>query len=164
MSPPFTNIASYSTIPYMGLSSGDFINFAAGACAPAAVFRLECGVTRLTKARSRRIITVKSKPRTRLAPQSVMYYVALATKQPSLVRSGGCFFCVFALCLPGSFIDDNRHSPLLYVEGQAHTHHPLSCRIGDGTNRLRVCCLLFYHRTLSGDSILQKKNLFVNLS
>ena len=50
-------------------------------------------------------------------------YAAHAAKQLSLVGSGGCFFCVFCLCLLGSFADDDRHGPLLYMEGQTHTHH-----------------------------------------
>ena len=40
-------------------------------------------------------------------------YAVYTAKQLSLVGSGGCFFCVFGFSLLGSFIDDNRHSPLL---------------------------------------------------
>ena len=82
---------------------------------------------RLTNPPAGRIITVKSKPRTRLAPQEVKIGVAYATKRPSLVGSGGRLFTV--MCpgfLSGSFLHNNRDSPLLYMKGQTHTHHPLS--------------------------------------
>ena len=42
---------------------------------------------------------------------------------------------------------------------------PFSAAGSGGTqSRLRVCCLLLYHRTLAGNIILQEKSLFVNLS
>ena len=78
---------------------------------------------------------MKSKPRTRLAPQEVKIAVAYATKRPSLVGSGGRLFTV--MCpgfLSGSFLHNNRDSPLLYMKGQTHTHHPPFG--GDGTAHL----------------------------
>jgi len=48
----------------------------------------------LTKPPAWAIITMKSEPRTRLAPQSFkLNNVAKPQKQPSLCGSGGCFFC-----------------------------------------------------------------------
>ena len=81
-------------------------------------------------------MTVKSKPRTRLAPHRITRIRGKATKRPSLLGSGGRFFVMLCLCLLGSFPDDDRHSPLLYVESQPHMRHPLSVRIGDGTFHL----------------------------
>ena len=48
----------------------------------------------LTKGRGGDIITMKSEPRTRLAPQLKVKYVARPQKQPSLVWSGGCFLTI----------------------------------------------------------------------
>ena len=94
----------------------------------------------LTNTRACPIITVKSEPRTRLAPQSVNQICGKATNLPSLMRSGGRFFIVLCLCLLGSFPDDDRHGILSYVEGQTHTHHPLS----EGWNQPPACeCSLF---------------------
>ena len=85
---------------------------------------------------------MKSKPRTRLAPQKVRRICGKATKLPSLSRSGGRFFIVLCLGLFGSLPDDDRHGPLPEMEGQTHTHHLLS----EGWNQPPAC---LYERSSS---------------
>ncbi len=95
----------------------------------------------LTKALPCPIITVKSEPRTRLAPQRLAFISWRSHKNLlSLMRSGGRFFIVLCLRLLGSFPDDDRHGVLSYVEGQTHTHHLLL----EGWNQPPACeCSLF---------------------